>query len=56
MNQLVKNSHSLKWKKNRLNKTRQRQMRVDNKIHWNLFQSLFAETAQCFQMCGQQTT
>lgn len=30
-------------------------MRVDNQIYWNLFQSMFTETTQCFQKCGQQT-
>lgn len=29
-------------------------MRIDNKIYWNLFQSLFTETTQGFQKRGQK--
>lgn len=55
MNQSVKSGHSIKWKKNYLNKTRRRQMRADTKIYWKPFESLLADTAQYYYKCGQQT-
>lgn len=55
MNQRVKRRHSMKWRKNNLNKTRQRQMRRDNKIHWKPFQSPLTDTAQCCYKCEQQS-
>lgn len=55
MNQHVKSRHSMKWRKNNLNKTRQRQMRTDNKIYWKPFESLLTDTAQYFYKCEQQS-